>query len=43
MIPEEELHYLKLISETPYRYKHRTEYFLAAEGTYSGQYIFLWP
>ena len=31
---------LKVDFRDPYRYKHRTEYFLAAEGTYSGQYIF---
>ena len=28
---------LKVDFRDPYRYKHRTEYFLAAEGTYSGQ------
>ena len=24
----------------PYRYKHDTEYFLAAEGMYTGQYVY---
>ena len=31
---------LKVNFRDPYRYKQRTEYFLAAEGTYSGQYLF---
>jgi large subunit ribosomal protein L8e len=31
---------LKVDFRDPYRYKHRTEYFLASEGTYSGQYLF---
>jgi large subunit ribosomal protein L8e len=31
---------IKVDFRDPYKYKHNTEYFLAAEGTYSGQYIF---
>ena len=27
----------KVIFRDPYHYKHRTEYFVAAEGMYSGQ------
>ena len=31
---------LKVDFRDPYKYKHNTQYFLAAEGTYSGQYVF---
>ena len=31
---------LKVDFRDPYKYKKQTEYFLAAEGTYSGQYVF---
>ena len=31
---------VKVDFRDPYQYKKQTEYFLAAEGTYSGQYIF---
>lgn len=31
---------LKVDFRDPYKYQKKTEYFLAAEGTYSGQYIF---
>jgi len=31
---------LKVDFRDPYKYKHNTEYFLAAEGTYSGRYLF---
>lgn len=31
----------KIIFRDPYHYKHRTEYFVAAEGMYSGQYVYV--
>jgi len=31
----------KVIFRDPYHYKHRTEFFVAAEGMYSGQYVFV--
>jgi large subunit ribosomal protein L8e len=30
----------KVIFRDPYRYKQRTEYFIAVEGLYTGQYIY---
>lgn len=30
----------KVLFRDPYRYKHRTEYFVAVEGTHSGQFIY---
>ncbi len=31
----------KIIFKDPYHYKHRTEYFIAVEGMYSGQYVYV--
>ena len=31
----------KVIFRDPYHYKHRAEYFVAAEGMYSGQYVYV--
>lgn len=31
----------KVVFRDPYHYKHRTEYFVAVEGMYSGQYVFV--
>lgn len=31
----------KVIFRDPYHFKHRTEFFVAAEGMYSGQYVFV--
>lgn len=30
----------RVVFRDPYRYKHRTEYFVAVEGLYTGQFIF---
>jgi large subunit ribosomal protein L8e len=30
----------RVVFRDPYRYKHRTEYFVAVEGLYTGQYIY---
>jgi large subunit ribosomal protein L8e len=31
----------KVVFKDPHHYKHRTEYFIAAEGMYTGQYVFV--
>jgi large subunit ribosomal protein L8e len=30
----------RVVFRDPYRYKHRTEYFVAVEGLFTGQYIY---
>ena len=30
----------KVVFRDPYRYRHRTEYFVAVEGLYTGQFIY---
>lgn len=30
----------KVVFRDPYRYRHRTEYFIAVEGLYTGQFVY---
>jgi large subunit ribosomal protein L8e len=30
----------KVVFRDPYRYKHRTEYFIAVEGLHTGQFVY---